>query len=218
MHGNHVVKMLKNHSISRLLHMPWSRFLLEKPWRHAAALWAVLALLLAPQWAVASGTLAPPAPVQQALASATLAGEGQMRFWGLRIYDARLWVQPRFEPSAFDRLPLALELTYHRAFSGAAIAQRSIEEIQRQVPLSSEQSERWQRTLSRWIPDVQPGDRLTGLYQPGSGMRLWLGERDLGVVHDAELARLFFGIWLSPRTSEPGLRGALLGRVVERAP
>lgn len=198
--------------------MAWNRFMHKTFWRWPFALPALLALLLAPQWAAASGTLAPPPPVQQALDSATLAGEGQMRFWGLRIYDARLWVEPRFDATAFERQPFALELTYHRAFSGVAIAQRSIEEIQRQVPLSPEQSERWQRTLSRWIPDVQPGDRLTGLYQPGGGMRLWLGERDLGVIRDAELARLFFGIWLSPRTSEPGLRSALLGRAAERAP
>ena len=55
-----------------------------------------------------------------------------------------------------------------------------------------------------------PGDRLTGLYEPGRGMRLWRGSEPLGASEDAELARLFFGIWLSPRTSEPGLRKALL--------
>lgn len=27
------------------------------------------------------------------------------------------------------------------------------------------------------LPDVQPGERLTGLYQPGQGMRLWHGPR-----------------------------------------
>ena len=31
-------------------------------------------------------------------------------------------------------------------------------------------------------------------------------------MRDAEFTRLFFGIWLSPRTSEPRLREALLGR------
>ena len=31
-----------------------------------------------------------------------------------------------------------------------------------------------------------------------------------GEIRDAEFARLFFGIWLSPKTSEPELRAALL--------
>ena len=155
---------------------------------------------------------APPAWVRQSLAGATLAGEGQMRFLGLRIYDARLWVTPGFQASSFGAHPLALELTYHRAFSGAAIAQRSVEEMQRQAALPPAQAERWQQRLAGVIPDVQPGDQLTGLYQPHQGMRLWHGSQALGTIDDAELARLFFGIWLSPRTSEPGLRSALLAR------
>jgi hypothetical protein len=32
-----------------------------------------------------------------------------------------------------------------------------------------------------------------------------------GDIRDAEFARLFFGIWLSPRSSEPAMRQALLG-------
>ena len=32
----------------------------------------------------------------------------------------------------------------------------------------------------------------------------------VGEVPDAEFARLFFGIWLSPQTSEPGLRAELI--------
>jgi hypothetical protein len=30
-------------------------------------------------------------------------------------------------------------------------------------------------------------------------------------VRDAQFAQLFFGVWLSPRTSQPALRAALLG-------
>lgn len=150
--------------------------------------------------------------IKQIMGDATMAGAGQMRFFGLLIYDARLWVGPRFEAAAFDTHSLALELTYHRAFTGMAIAQRSIEEINRQGTLSPTQAQYWQQTLAALLPDVQPGDRLMGLYQPGQGMRLWRGTQSLGFIEDAELARRFFGIWLSPRTSEPRLRKALLGQ------
>ncbi|MES1990817.1 MAG: chalcone isomerase family protein [Pseudomonadota bacterium] len=155
---------------------------------------------------------AAPAFIQQALPDATLSGRGQMRFLGLRIYDARLWTRPQFEAADFDAHPLALELTYHRAFKGSAIAQRSIEEIERQGELTTEQAQRWQKALTALLPDVQAGDRLTGLYQPAQGMRLWRGQQALGAIDDAELARRFFSIWLSPRTSEPSLRSALLAR------
>lgn len=150
--------------------------------------------------------------INQIMSDATKAGEGQMRFFGMLIYDARLWVGPRFEVSSFDAHSLALELTYHRAFTGMAIAQRSLEEINRQAPLSPTQAQYWQKILATLLPDVQPGDRLIGLHQPGKGMRLWRGTQVLGFVEDAELARRFFGIWLSSSTSEPRLRKALLGR------
>ena len=161
---------------------------------------------------------APPAFLRQALPAATLLGQGQMRFFGLRIYDARLWASPQFAAADFGAHPLALELTYHRTFTGAAIAQRSIDEIERQGELTPAQAQRWQKALVALLPDVQPGDRLTGLYQPGQGMRLWRDQQALGAIDDAELARRFFGIWLSPRTSEPGLRSALLARKAGAGP
>ncbi len=191
--------------------MPWSQVSSLKNWALAGVSAAVLAAAAANPAGEPGGHPAPPW-VRQSLADATLAGEGQMRFLGLRIYDARLWVTPGFQADAFGAHPLALELTYHRAFTGAAIARRSIEEIQRQAALAPAQAERWQQRLAALLPDVQPGDRLTGLYEPQQGLRLWRGGQELGSIDDAELARLFFGIWLSPRTSEPGLRSALLAR------
>ena len=192
--------------------MPFSPFLCLKPWLRAVAASGALALALLHPVAAQEGSGAAPVWLHQSLAGATLAGEGQLRFFGLRIYDARLWVSPGFEASRFGAHPLALELTYHRAFTGAAIAQRSVEEIQRQASLSPTQAEHWQQRLAAVLPDVQPGDRLTGLYQPGQGMRLWRGNQELAAVDDAELARRFFGIWLAPQTSEPDLRSALLAR------
>ena len=168
--------------------------------------------------AAADGAAAPPSFVQQALPAAALLGQGQMRFLGLRIYDARLWVGPQFKAADFGDYPLALELSYHRAFKGAAIAQRSIDEIERQGELTPAQAQRWLKVLTALLPDVQSGDRLTGLYQPGQGMRFWRGEQPLGATDDAELARRFFAIWLSPRTSEPVLRSALLARRSESGP
>ena len=39
----------------------------------------------------------------------------------------------------------------------------------------------------------------------------FLNGQPRGDAPEAEFARLFFGIWLSPRSSEPALREALLG-------
>jgi hypothetical protein len=55
--------------------------------------------------------------------------------------------------------------------------------------------------------------RRVGVQQPGTGARFHLNGRFLGEVRDGQFTALFFGIWLAPWTSEPGLREALLGAV-----
>ena len=175
-------------------------------------IWAAM-LLGFSLWVLPAASIAQPqslAGVQPATGLSRLEGEGQLRFLGLRIYDARLWVGPQFNARAYAEHPLALELIYHRAFRGSSIAERSMQEINRQQTLDAAQAARWQQLLGQWLPDVQPGDRLVGLYTPGRGMRLWRGDEALGTLNDAELARRFVDIWLSAKTSEPSLRSALL--------
>ncbi|MDD2544782.1 MAG: chalcone isomerase family protein [Burkholderiaceae bacterium] len=144
------------------------------------------------------------------LSDLRLAGQGMMRFLGFDIYRARLWVRPGFNPEDYAAHPLALELTYQRDFSAQAIAKRSLEEMRRVGTFSEPQAQRWQQALQAALPDVKAGDRLTGIYQPGGAALFHLGGRVVGQVPDPEFARLFFGIWLSPQTSEPSLRQALI--------
>ena len=154
--------------------------------------------------ASAQGSDATPLP------GTVLAGQGTMRFFGLEVYQARLWVSPGFAPERYADQPLALALTYQRNFTAEAIAKRSIEEMRRVGSFTPQQATRWQQALQAALPDVKPGDRLLGLYQPGAGAVFKMGGRVVGEVADAEFSRLFFGIWLSPQTSEPGLRQELI--------
>jgi hypothetical protein len=161
------------------------------------------------------GSVALGAPAQTPVAEAPLAGgraagQATMRFLGLEIYQAQLWVSPGFEPEQYAALPLALELTYQREFSGSAIAKRSLDEMKRIGEFSSEQGTRWLQQLQALLPDVKRGDRLLGLHQPGVGASFKMGGKTLGTLNDPLFSRLFFGIWLSPATSEPKLRQALI--------
>jgi hypothetical protein len=65
--------------------------------------------------------------------------------------------------------------------------------------------------MARLFPDVQKGDRITGLHQPGQAARFYLNGRLLGDISDPAFSRRFFGIWLSPQTSQPRMREQLLG-------
>ena len=159
--------------------------------------------------APATATVAPP-EVQGDLPAATLRGAMVLRWLGLQVYDARLWATSAVQGDGSGQ-PLALELQYARSLSGARIASRSVDEMRRIGPVSDEQAARWLAAMQRLFPDVKAGDRLTGVQQPGQGARFYFNGRLRGELADADFARLFFGIWLSPRTSEPGLRAQLVG-------
>ena len=185
-----------------------------------------LTVLCAPAaWAqtfIANDAPAATAPVQRsevrpelagALPQAQRIGTGRLTVWGFQVYDARLWAQPDFRAANFDRAPLALELSYLRAFKAEEIAERSIREMRHSKSVSDAQASRWTADLLRVIPDVRTGDRVMGVHQPGVGAAFWVNGKNTGEIQDAEFARLFFGIWLSPNTSEPKLREALLAGV-----
>jgi hypothetical protein len=138
------------------------------------------------------------------------AGQARLRFWGLDIYDASLVVAPGFRQGDFAAHGFALQLQYLRSFTGADIARRSLEEMRRVGGFSAAQAADWQSTLARLLPDVSAGDRITGVNRPGRPALFLHNGRPLGEVGDAQFARLFFGIWLAPQTSEPALRAALL--------
>jgi hypothetical protein len=144
------------------------------------------------------------------LPSARWRGTGVMRFLGLHIYDAQLWSADAVTGDGAAQ-PLALALVYGRQLVGEQIAKRSLQEMDRIGRFSDEQSARWLKAMTQLFPDVRDGDRLTGVQRPGVATRFFLNGQFRGEVADAEFTRLFFGIWLSPRTSEPRLRAQLLG-------
>ena len=139
-----------------------------------------------------------------------LIGKGRLAVWGFQVYDARLWGLPGFKPDNLFGQPFALELAYLRDFTSKDIAERSITEMRRSAAISEDQANIWISEMLRVIPDVKKGDRLMGIHRPGTGVQMLVNGKSSGEIRDAEFTRLFFGIWLSPKTSEPKVRAALL--------
>lgn len=155
-------------------------------------------------WANQAIPATPPAP------GLVAAGQGTLRFWGFDIYSARLWVSPGFQPERYAAQPLALTLAYQREFTATSIAKRSLTEMRRVGDFDERQAARWQQDLQAALPNIRAGDQLTGVHQPGGATVFQMQGRTVGEVADPAFGPLFFGIWLSPRTSEPRLREALL--------
>ncbi len=156
---------------------------------------------------------AQPQELHGALSGATLGGNTRFTVWGFNVYDAALWVEPGFEPREFDRHAFALELTYLRDFTNESITDRSINEMRKLSSVPEKTLRSWQLLMRGAFPDVRKGDRITGVHRPGSGAFFITNGQASGAIRDPEFARLFFGIWLSERTSEPGLRASLLARL-----
>lgn len=141
---------------------------------------------------------------------ARLHGEIRFRYWGFHAYDAQLWVRPGFDAQRHMASPFALCLTYARQLDALAISERAIEEIERQTRVTPELEKRWMGLLMKSMATVQPGDRLTGVNLPPDRANFFHNARPTAEMADATLVPLFFGIWLSPQTSQPGMRKALL--------
>ena len=182
--------------------------------RRLLLLTAMLGALLAPAAAFSQSPtpVGGPAEVVAEVPGARLLGSGTLRFMGLRIYDGRLWVGANAPGNDWQATPFALELQYQRNLKGELIAERSLKEMRRQGEVDDVTAERWLGNMKQLFPDVQPGHRITGVNLPGVGARFFINGQLRGELREVEFARYFFGIWLSPRTSEPAMREQLLGR------
>lgn len=150
----------------------------------------------------------PPAVLAQAGDLRRL-GAGTMRWFGLHVYDAALWVRG----AAWDpQDAFALDIVYGRSITGKALAESSISEMKRVGFTDEAQHARWLAEMIRVFPDVGRDDRLVGVSMKGAGVTFFNQQRMLGTIDDPAFARAFFAIWLDPKTREPQLRSRLLGK------
>ena len=127
-------------------------------------------------------------------------------FWD--IYDATLYA-PKGHWLATQ--PHALKLSYRRAFSRHDIAERSAEEIRHLGFSDTKQLQRWQHQMQALFPNVDAQTDLIGVRDAAGHAHFYHNKAYLGQIADPNFSHWFFGIWLSPNTSEPELRQELLG-------
>ena len=157
-------------------------------------------------------TLSTPARGAKArLEAPKLFGQGLLRWFGLRVYEATLWVSGgRLDPASPLASEFALELRYARSLEGAAIAEASLREIVRMGFGTKAQHAAWLQAMRNLFPDVREGDRIAGVHRPGRGVEFFGNDEPIGRIDDPEFAAAFFAIWFDPRTAAPDLRRTLL--------
>ena len=142
------------------------------------------------------------------LPSLTKRGDATMRFFGLMVYDVRLWTAGKMQSYSE---PFVLELVYDMSLKGKDIAERSITEMRKQGYQDEAKLARWLQVMTRIFPDIKKGDTLIGVSIPGKEIRFYTREKLIAAESDIEFARAFFDIWLSEKSSELALRKRLLG-------
>lgn len=167
-----------------------------------------------------------PAHIAAEVPAARLAGEGTFRWFGLKIYEAQLWVGTQglppltpsspsapSSPTTSSAASFALDLQYARSFDGKKIAQKSIDEIENLGLGNDDQHHRWLVQMEACFPHVEEGTHLTGVYLPDLGVRYYRDGKWICEIKDKDFAAAFFAIWLDPHTSAKPLREALLSKL-----
>ncbi|MFN4237340.1 MAG: chalcone isomerase family protein [Vogesella sp.] len=133
-------------------------------------------------------------------------GEGSLRWFGFRLYDATLYTQ---QGQVFDwNRPFALSLRYARDIPSAKIVDISLEEMQR-YGMPDNRREAWRSTMQAAFPDVKQGDEIVGAFD-GNRVRFWHNGKPTRTLDDPLFGRTFFRIWLDPASRAPALREQLL--------
>lgn len=162
---------------------------------------AALGLVFAPRVADASPLALVPQPAR--------VGQGRLNILMMPILDVAL-----FAPDARWRAdaPYAMQVTFLRSLNGHKMVGHVLDEMRHIGFGGDPRLPGWRRELESIFPDVSDGDILTGARDVDGGAHFFLGGRRLGRIVDPAFADAFFGICLSPRTSQPQLRRDVLGR------
>lgn len=143
-----------------------------------------------------------------AVPKAAVVGRGVLSYAFWDVYEATLYApESMWDPAK----PFALSIKYYRVINGRDIADRSVQEMRKQGFTDEVTLAAWNSQMKAIFPDVKHGTVLTAVHLPGKQTTFFKGADTIGAIKGDDFSRLFFGIWLSEKTSEPTLRRALLG-------
>jgi hypothetical protein len=152
--------------------------------------------------------MAAPPEIANVIKSDKPYGEGHMNFLFIKAYNARLWTDAT--TWSMDA-PFAMEITYGMGFDTDDLVGRTFKEMKIVDPgLSDAEVARLTPEFNKVYPPVKSGDRLVALYVPGQPVMFTHNGTPTGSIAGDSFTKDFFGIWLSPNTSAPSLRKALL--------
>ncbi len=172
---------------------------------------AVVAMTLITPSALAAQPLTPkplPAPVQSQAPGIRPLGRGRQSVWGVRVYDATLWVVgDRFTSAQ----PHALDVEPGRSVSSDTLVNNAMGEMRRLNLGDASQLASWSLEMRRLIPNVKSGDQVVVFCPSEAKTVAYYNGRIQGEVNDATLCPAIMNVWLHPASQNQAMRKSLLG-------
>lgn len=137
-----------------------------------------------------------------------LVGEARLKvlFWS--VYDSRLYSKTGdYIP---DQRPLRFEIEYLRNIDASDLVLQTEMEWEQQG-MDHPRKTQWLQALQKLWPDVTENDILTLDVDVQGHSTFYSNDEWLGQIDDPDFGAHFLDIWLSPATSRPELREALIG-------
>ena len=126
-------------------------------------------------------------------------------FWD--VYESTLFTPSgNYEP---DARPFRLDIRYLRDISAKDLINQTKKEWRAQGLVNPQQDE-WLITLADIWPNVATGDTLVLLVDEENHSEFSMNGVEIGRIESAQFSAAFAGIWLSPKTTRPALRAALI--------
>lgn len=169
----------------------------DNPARHWLQAMALVAVAIAPQHAL------------PATSELEKVGEARLKVMFWSVYNSRLYAEDGIYRQG--KRPLKLEIQYLRDISAEDLVKRTGEEWEK-MGVTHERQDVWMDKLLALWPDVNKNDVLTLELDADNHATFYRNDERLGSIEDGDFGRNFIDIWLSPNTSRPDIRMALIGK------
>ena len=160
-------------------------------------------------FALLSAAAVPAGAAQLPAAPLQKVGEAHLKVLLWPVYNSRLFSADGNYVAG--QRPLRLDIEYLRKIDAADLVSRTADEWRHQN-VTHERKPEWLAQLAKLWPDVAEGDVLSLVVDERDVSTFYRNGERLGTLEDPDFGQHFLDIWLSPATSRPALRLALLGQ------
>ena len=171
----------------------------------------MVALMLMIPSALVAQPLTPkplPEPVKEQAPNIRPLGRGRETVWGVRVYDATLWiVGVQYTPAE----PHAIDVEAGRKVAADQLINAAMDEMRRLKLGDASQLASWRVDLRRLIPNVESGDQVVVFCPNDAKTIVYYNGRTRGEVDDPTFCPAIMNVWLHPN-SKSSLRKSLLSK------